>query len=50
MRNVTEQTLADAVKATFNGDDERTQTLLCGLVDHIHAFAREHRLTHGAAG
>ncbi|MGI9372284.1 MAG: dioxygenase [Hyphomicrobiales bacterium] len=46
MRNVTKTTLTDAVKNTFNCEDERTGYLLARLVDYIHDYAREVNLTH----
>ena len=46
MRNVREDTLANAVKATFKSEDSRVQMLLEKLVDTIHAYARDVRLTH----
>ena len=46
MRNVNTQTLTSAVKATFNCDNPRTEQLLARLVDYIHDYARETKLTH----
>ncbi len=46
MRNVNKTTLTDAVKNTFNCEDERTGYLLARLVDYIHDYAREVNLTH----
>lgn len=46
MRDVTEKTLAEAVKQTGKFNDERTGYLLAKLVDHIHSYTRETRLTH----
>ena len=46
MRNVTEASLAGAVKDTFKCSDKRVGFLLHKLVDHIHDYAKETRLTH----
>ena len=44
--NLTEQTITDAVQRTFDtSSDERFKQLMVSLVQHIHDFAREVRLT-----
>jgi hydroxyquinol 1,2-dioxygenase len=44
--NLTEQTLTAAAQRTFDGStDERFRQLFVGLVQHLHDFAREVRLT-----
>lgn len=44
--NLTEQTLTEAVQRTFdNAGDERFRQLFTTLVQHLHDFAREVRLT-----
>ena len=46
MRNVTEDTLTAAVAASFGkGENERFRFLIEKLVAHLHAYARETRLT-----
>ena len=46
MRNLNEHTLTDAVVASFaNAAEPRTREIMTGLVRHLHAFAREVRLT-----
>ena len=46
MRNVTTDTVTQAVKDTFTCQDERIGYLLSRLVDYIHDYARETGLTH----
>jgi hydroxyquinol 1,2-dioxygenase len=41
----TEETSADAVAASFDAAPDRLRTVLVSLVRHLHAFAREVRLT-----
>ncbi|MGB9225637.1 dioxygenase [Mycobacterium sp.] len=44
--NVTEQTITEVVQRTFDtAGDERFRQLFVGLVQHLHDFAREVRLT-----
>ena len=44
--NLTEQTLTAAVRQTFdNAGDPRFREVLVALVQHLHDFAREVRLT-----
>src|SRR6202044_749575 len=44
--NLTEQTITDAVQRTFDtSSDERFKQLMVRLVQHVHDFAREVRLT-----
>jgi hydroxyquinol 1,2-dioxygenase len=44
--NLTEQTITDAVQRTFDtSSDERFKQLMVSLVQHMHDFAREVRLT-----
>ncbi len=44
--NITEQTITEVVRRTFDtAGDERFRQLLVGLVQHLHDFAREVRLT-----
>jgi hydroxyquinol 1,2-dioxygenase len=44
--NLTEQTLTEAVQRTFDGSsDQRFRQLFVALVQHLHDFAREVRLT-----
>jgi hydroxyquinol 1,2-dioxygenase len=46
MRNIDENTITEAVVASFaNAGDERLRTVMTSLVKHLHAFAREVRLT-----
>jgi hydroxyquinol 1,2-dioxygenase len=46
MRNIDEDTITQAVLASFAGcRNERLRTLLTSLVQHLHAFVREVRLT-----
>jgi hydroxyquinol 1,2-dioxygenase len=46
MRNVDEETITQVVLASFAGcRDERLRTLVTSLVQHLHAFVREVRLT-----
>lgn len=46
MRNVDTNSVSDAVKGTFKCSDARTELLLTRLVDYIHDYAREVKLTH----
>ena len=44
--NLTEQTITEAVQRTFDtSTDERVRQLFVSLVQHLHDFAREVRLT-----
>ena len=44
--NLTEQTITEAVQRTFDtSNDDRFRELFVGLVQHLHDFAREVRLT-----
>ena len=46
MRNLNQDTITQAVLARFSGTpDERLKELLTALVQHLHAFAREVKLT-----
>lgn len=46
MRNIDENTITEAVLRSFDGcADPRLRTILGALVTHLHAFAREVRLT-----
>lgn len=46
MRNIDQDTITQAVLATFSGcRDERLRTVLTSLVQHLHSFAREVELT-----
>ena len=46
MRNLNEHTITDAVVARFaDTTDRRTRYIMTSLVRHLHAFAREVRLT-----
>lgn len=48
MRNVDQNTLTDAVIASFGkSEDARFRFLIEKLVTHLHAYARETQLTHG---
>lgn len=46
MRNVDKRSLSSAVKSTFKCEIPRTELLLKRLVDYIHDYAREVKLTH----
>ena len=47
MRNVTEETITDAFVNYFGDNtDARTREVMASLAKHLHAFARETRLTH----
>ena len=47
MRNVTEETITEAFVNYFGDDtDARTREVMASLAKHLHAFARETRLTH----
>lgn len=46
MRDVNEFSLTEAVKKSFNADDERLKFLLEKMLDHLHDFTRETHLTH----
>lgn len=46
MRTVDKTTISSAVKDTFDCKDERTSFLLTKLVDAIHDYARDVKLTH----
>jgi len=47
MRNVTEETITDAFVNYFGEEtDPRTREVMASLAKHLHAFARETRLTH----
>jgi hydroxyquinol 1,2-dioxygenase len=46
MRKIDKNSVTDAVKSTFNCEDERTGFLLSRLVEYIHDYAREVNLTH----
>ncbi|BBY19873.1 hypothetical protein MSTO_00780 [Mycobacterium stomatepiae] len=44
--NLTEHTITEAVQKTFDtSTDERFKQLMVSMVQHIHDFAREVRLT-----
>jgi hydroxyquinol 1,2-dioxygenase len=46
MKNITEETITQAVLASLSGcRDERLHTIMSSLVQHLHAFARDVRLT-----
>src|SRR6201996_7543605 len=46
MRNINEDTITQAVLASMDGcRDERLRTVMTSLVQHLHAFAREVKLT-----
>ncbi len=46
MRNLNEDTITQAVIASLNGcRDERLHTVITSLVQHLHSFARETKLT-----
>jgi hydroxyquinol 1,2-dioxygenase len=46
MKNITEETITQAVLASLSGcRDERLHTIMTSLVQHLHAFARDVRLT-----
>ena len=46
MRNITRDTITDAVTRSFEGvEDERTKLLISRLIAHLHAYAREVALT-----
>jgi hydroxyquinol 1,2-dioxygenase len=46
MRNINEKTITQAVTQRMQGmSDERLQTIMRSLVEHLHAFTRETRLT-----
>ncbi|MFM0286994.1 intradiol ring-cleavage dioxygenase [Paraburkholderia megapolitana] len=46
MRNISEDTITQAVLASMDGcRDERLHTVMTSLVQHLHAFAREAKLT-----
>jgi hydroxyquinol 1,2-dioxygenase len=46
MRNFDEDTITHAVLASFsNCEDTRLQTVMTSLVQHLHVFARDVRLT-----
>jgi hydroxyquinol 1,2-dioxygenase len=46
MKNINEDTITHAVLASFAGcDDERLRTIMTSLVQHLHAFARDVRLS-----
>ncbi|QDQ84118.1 intradiol ring-cleavage dioxygenase [Paraburkholderia megapolitana] len=46
MRNISEDTITQAVLASMDGcRDERLHTVMTSLVQHLHAFAREVKLT-----
>lgn len=46
MRNVDKNSVTSAVKDTFSCEDERTRFLLTKLVDTVHDYARDVKLTH----
>ena len=47
MRNITLHNITEAAVASFSGlPDPRQRELVQGIVRHLHAFAREHQLTH----
>lgn len=47
MRDVNQFTITDAVKASFRTEpDSRFETLLHGLIEHLHDYTREYQLTH----
>ncbi|MEM7778669.1 MAG: dioxygenase [Pseudomonadota bacterium] len=46
MRNVNTQSVTAAVKSTFKCDNERIEYLLNTLVDTVHNYTRETKLTH----
>lgn len=46
MRNIDENTMAQVVVGSFAGcRDDRLRTVMTSLVQHLHAFARETKLT-----
>ena len=46
MRNIDEETITQVVLASFAGcRDDRLRTVITSLVQHLHAFVREVRLT-----
>jgi hydroxyquinol 1,2-dioxygenase len=48
MKNITEESITQAVLASLSGcRDERLHTIMTSLVQHLHAFARDVRLTEG---
>lgn len=46
MRDINQFTITEAVKKSFNADDERFKFLLETMIDHLHDFTRETNLTH----
>ena len=47
MRDVNQFTITEAVKKSFRTEPgSRFEQLLHGLIEHLHAFTREHQLTH----
>ena len=46
MRNINEDTITQAVLASMSQcGDERLRTIMTSLVQHLHSFAREVKLT-----
>ena len=47
MRDINQFTITQAVKDTFKTEPgSRFETLLHGLIEHLHDYTREHNLTH----